>query len=309
MSKECDAMSVNGKIFGDTDEFEAFLKLFDNADFRNKVCEASAASNELISNQLDTYFSEMRFGHEFLKKHLPDGNLRVLEVGSGLGLLSIFLKRCGHDAVALEPAALSFDVFAATKKLIWENAGTNMPDLLEIFAEELDPGVHGKFDFIFSINVMEHIADIETATTAILSVLSPNGQCVNSCPNYWIPYEPHYAIPMIPFFPHLTRKVFARRIDVNPELWDTFNFITFGKVRRMAHRNNASVLFEKSMIYDSFKRLGEDTEFMARHERGLVGRLYHILSATRLLYLLKYLPPALSTPMVFSYRLKKNPQT
>ncbi|MEM7068935.1 MAG: class I SAM-dependent methyltransferase [Pseudomonadota bacterium] len=261
----------------------------------------SKLSPEQIDTALDTYFAEMRFGHQFLAEYLPTGKLRVLEVGAGLGLLSIYLHRLGHDAVALEPAALSFGIFEATKKLIWSKSD-NLPHLVEKFAEQLTPEEDGQFDFIFSINVMEHIADIDRATDAILTCLDKSGICVNSCPNYWVPYEPHYAIPMVPFAPGITKRIYSKKISANQEIWDSLNFISHGKVKRMARRNQVSVSFEPGLIFKSFARLGEDTEFLERHKNGLVGRIYRILTATRLLNGLKLLPTALSTPMIFTYR-------
>ena len=292
------------RLVGSTEDFEAFIQAYDNPGFRARICEMSDEPDDIVETSLDTYFSEMRFGHSFLEEHLPAGKLRILEVGAGLGLLSIYLHMQGHDAVALEPAGLSFGLFAVTKKLIWSAGETEMPGLLEKTAERLDPAADGKFDFIFSINVMEHIDDIDMATDAILSVLKPDGICVNSCPNYLVPYEPHYAIPMVPFAHGLTKTIFAKTIRKQPDIWETLNFINVPKVRRMAKRNNVNVEFEKSLIYKSFKRLGEDEEFMSRHRGGIVGKMYRFLSVTRLLSLLKLLPPVLNTPMVFKYRPK-----
>lgn len=293
------------KLFGDGTHFESFIQQYDNEEFRNKVCEQSDDSEHANNAALDIYFSEMRFGYQFLKEHLPAGKLRILEVGAGLGILSMYLQKMGHEAVALEPSGLSFGLFGITKDLIWAGEAGNLPKLLDKTAEEIDPDIDGTFDFIFSINVMEHIDDIDTATDAILAALKPDGVCINSCPNYLVPYEPHYAIPMIPFMPGMTRKLFAKRIEKDPDIWETFNFISLPKVRRMASRNDANVTFEKQLIYKSFKRLGDDQEFMARHRDGPVGMIYRFLSATRLLNLLKFIPPALNTPMVFTYSRKR----
>ncbi|MGI9350696.1 MAG: class I SAM-dependent methyltransferase [Rhizobiaceae bacterium] len=293
------------RLLGSPDDFEEFILAFDNPKFRAAACELSDESEEFVQTSLDTYFSEMRFGYSFLNEHLPAGKLRILEVGAGLGLLSIYLHKHGHDVVALEPAGLSFGLFAVTKNLIWNGEKATLPDLLEKTAEQLDQESDGEFDFIFSINVMEHIEDIDMATDAILSVLKCSGICVNSCPNYLVPYEPHYAIPIVPFAPGMTKKIFLKKIQKQPDIWETLNFISLPKVRQIAKRNNASVEFEKALIYKSFKRLGEDEEFMSRHKDGLVGRMYRVLSLTRLLGLLKFLPPSLSTPMVFTYRLKR----
>ena len=292
------------QLLGSEKEFAEFIAQFGTEAFRADLVRDYDLKRDDVDLNLDTYLAEMLHGYRFLKEHLPEGKLRILEVGAGLGLISIYLHRQGHDVVALEPAALAFGFFDATKKEIWKRLGKDTPRLVEKTAEKLNEEEDGLFDFSFSVNVMEHIADIETATAAIISVLKPDGLSVNSCPNYLVPYEPHYAIPMFPFGPAATRILFAGKIDPDPDTWNSLNFIDWFRVRRMAHSNDASVTFEPSLIYKSFKRLGEDPEFMKRHENGLVGRTYKLLNATGLLYLLKFLPPMLSTPMIFTYRPK-----
>ncbi len=171
-------------------------------------------------------------------------------------MLSIYLKRLGYEVVALEPANIGFGFFDITKKEIWKAVGSNIPVLNENMAEELTPEKDGKFDFIFSVNVMEHINDIEAATAAIISVLKPNGLCVNSCPNYLVPYEPHYALPMIPFAYSLTRKLFDKKISQQPDVWESLNFINWFTVRKMANENNCNVVFEKRAYIQSFRSVG-----------------------------------------------------
>ncbi len=290
------------QLLGSEPEFISFLESFNTEEFRQQLSAAHDMELDEVTRLTDVYFGEMLHGYRFLESQLPGGKLRILEVGAGLGLISIFLHRKGHDVVALEPAGLGFDFFEATKKEIWRIAGNDAPKLAEKPAEELTPENDGLFDFSFSVNVMEHIQDIEAATSAILSVLKPDGISVNSCPNYIVPYEPHFAIPMVPFLPGATRWLFSRKIDRDIALWDSFNFITWRLVRKMARDGDVDVSFERALIYNSFTRLGSDEEFMKRHKDGPVGWLYRFLKTTRLLGMLKFLPPALSTPMVFTYR-------
>ena len=142
----------------------------------------------------------MQFGYEFLTDRLPPGRLRILEVGAGLGLLSIFLHKRGHSVVALEPSTLAFDFFHLAKEEIKKRVGKDdLPRMIDKSAEQLTIE-DGEFDFIFSINVMEHVKELDLAFEAITRVLHPEGQWVNSCPNYYFPYEPHYGIILIPFF-------------------------------------------------------------------------------------------------------------
>lgn len=287
---------------GTEEGMRAFVAQFDNPAFRARVIERSGADAQAINTRLDTYFSEMIFGYRFAAEHMPPGRLRILEVGAGLGLISSYLASLGHEVVALEPANQAFGIFEATKQEIWERLGDAAPVLVERSAEDIVEAETGTFDFIFSVNVMEHIADIEAATAAILAVLRPGGVCANSCPNYWVPYEPHYGIPMVPFLHGLTRRLFAGRIDPDPDTWETLNWINVGRVRRMAAANGATVRFAPSLIYRTFQRLGQDAEFTKRHQHTIVGRTYRFLRASGLLALTRFIPVWLATPMVFTYR-------
>ena len=289
-------------LVGTEAEFGAFVEQFDTPQFRSVVSERIGSGNREVDTLLDTFFSEMRFGHRFLMPRLPAGRLRILEIGAGLGLLSIWLKRQGHDVVALEPAAHAFGLFEATREEIWRQSGAQPPELLRYGAEELDPARVGHFDFIFSINVMEHVADLEAVFLATSSVLKIGGSWLNSCPNYRVPYEPHYAIPMVPFSPSLTRRVFARTIDTHPGVWETLNFIDVATVRRLARMNGLEAHFEPAVLHSTLDRLSDDPKFMDRHRRGWAGRIYRLLSGLRLVGLTRHLPVDLNTPMIFSLR-------
>ena len=193
--------SGHDKIIGSEEAFREFLSAFNTKQLRSAILDTGRFSAEEIDNQLAVYFGEMLHGYRFVAEHILPGKLRILEVGAGLGLMSIYLHRLGHEVVALEPAALAFGFFDASKKEIWKAAYPDTPTLSEKTAEELAPEIDGKFDFIFSMNVMEHIADINKATAAILSVLEKDGICVNPARIIWFlmspttPY-PWFRLPM-----------------------------------------------------------------------------------------------------------------
>jgi hypothetical protein len=48
-------------------------------------------------------------------------------------------------------------------------------------------------------------------------------------------------------------------------------------------------------------RFEEDHEFLERHKNSIVGRSYSFLKASKILGILGFLPPLMSTPMVFTY--------
>jgi SAM-dependent methyltransferase len=297
-----EAPRKNKDWIGTECEFDAFLEQYESPQFAAAVHAVSGGDAEEVSASLDRYLTEMRHGFAFVAEHLPRRRQRILEVGAGLGLISIYLQSKGHDVTALEPGAPSFDIFEATKSVIWDKKRAVLPRLLERGAETLDTEVDGTFDFIFSINVIEHIAALEDAIAAMIGVLAPEGLCVNTCPNYTFPYEPHYSIPLIPFAPRLSRRVFANKIEAEPDVWETLNFVTSAKVRRMARDNGAVVTFQPGTLYDAVSRLGTDEAFARRHRSGIVMAIYRALSATGLLGLLKFAPARLVTPMVFTFR-------
>lgn len=273
---------------------------YDSPNFYQQVCKASDMDDGAVKNLLQIYFSEMRYGYEFVSSRMENRQSRILEVGAGLGLLSLFFASQGHEVVALEPPDSEFDFFETTKKVIWQQANKRA-SLVEKGAEDLDPETDGSFDLIFSVNVMEHIEKLHEATSAVLSVMKPGGESMNLCPNYIVPFEPHYNLLLVPFAPKLSRFLWRKQIDANPEVWDTLNFITYFDVRKMARANGATVKFETGLLHDSLTRIAQDDAFAARHGNSIVGKTFRLLKSLRLLAMTKHLPAALSSPMIFTY--------
>lgn len=294
-------------LIGNRRKFEDLVKPYESIAFRKNLCIKYGWEISWTNAKLNTYLAEMRYGYDFISNHIPPGKLRILEVGAGLGLLSIYLKSLGHEVVALEPAALSFDFFEATKQEIWSDIKDEQsrPKLVSKLAEELSVEEDGEFDFIFSINVIEHIANVKKATNNMISVLKHDGICVNLCPNYNMPYEPHYSIPLVPGAPQLSRRIFAYKIDQSPDIWQTLNFITYFDVLKMAKSSNVKVHFEKGIFYDTMKRLINDEVFAQRHGRSLTGRMLSLLMRVNALWFIKWLHPMVTSPMVFTYRHKE----
>ena len=120
---------------------------------------------------------------------------------------------------------------------------------------------------------------------------------VHNCPNYAVPYEPHFGIPLLPFRPASTARVLPRGIT-STGLWQSINFVTARDVRRVAARHGATVTFEHGLLADAIDRLNEP-EFVARHRA--LGRMARVLGV--LTPALRKLPPGLSTPMIVSWRV------
>ena len=146
-------------------------------------------------DSLDILVNEGRETVRMIQEYLRPGS-RLLEVGGGIGLTYAFLKSEGYDITSLEPSTGGFgDRYQAGEGVI-SLAGIETDDWLPIVCSRVNE-TDKKFDLIFSHFVLEHVLDIEESFEAMEGVLAEQGQMIHRCPNYWIPFEPHYNLPLV----------------------------------------------------------------------------------------------------------------
>jgi hypothetical protein len=131
-------------------------------------------------------------------------------------------------------------------------------------------------------------------------MLSTSGLMIHCCPNYTVPFEPHYNLPLIPVCPAYT--AFLRPGLRARGLWQGLNFITVKRVARLCARHGLQAEFAKGMSARAFERILADPLFSSR-KQGFAG-LAAMLQKTGLLRLLRILPPSLDTPMQFTAKKK-----
>jgi SAM-dependent methyltransferase len=262
-----------------------------------------------LQRLLEIFAQEARVGREWLRPSLNRlaPGAAILEVGAGLMLLSCQLTKEGFRVAALEPIGEGFSSFSELQKLVLVHARERgfAPEVLPIATEQLDQ--EGKFDFAYSINVMEHVGNFEQALERIGRAIRPGSEYRFLCANYLFPYEPHFNIPTV-FSKSLTEKLFRRRIYGNTGVgdaagvWKSLNWISVPKVRR-AVRNQAdvSVHFDRSTLEAVLLRTVGDREFSARRSpwiralaKGAVGLGLHRLA--------RWIPPLLQPVMDCSMR-------
>lgn len=269
-------------------------ELLKDDDFLSECSRTTNLPALEVKQRIEIYLGEAKTGLS-LVDGLVARNQRVLEVGCGLGLVSAHLAELGYDVVAIEPGLGGFDFNSTVGALIRRLLDIDL-SIQPIEAQNLSADQHGRFDLIFSTNVLEHIPDWRGALDGMIRVLKPQGTMRHSCPNYWVPYEPHFGIPLVPVFPKLT-SLFRPSLTTN-ELWKSLNFLTLGQVRRAAYGRNLQVSFQRELLFAAFKRLEADPSFGGRHPR-IITMISTVISRIGLIGLLRFLPPALSTPMIF----------
>ena len=253
------------------------------------AAEAAARIGPAAADLLADLASEARLACRLLATLAPTRATRMLEVGAGVGVAAAFLHEQGADLQAIEPAATGFGHFEAVRALLADRVP--MPTIEPLAADELDPAERGRYALIFSVNVLEHMQPLRPNLDAVAAVLAPAGRMIHTCPNYRVPYEPHFRILLVPGRPALTRLV-ARRAGRDP-VWGSLNWITAGDVRRFARRHGLALQFHPGQLAAGLDRLRHDQAF-ARRQRGPL-----VAAARAAAPLLARLPPTWMTPMTF----------
>lgn len=159
-----------------------------------------------------------------------------------------------------------------------------------------------RFDFAFSLNVMEHIDLPDEAVRRVSEVLKPGASYHFLCPNYVFPYEPHFNIPTF-FTKELTCRVMRHRIEGNTGMddpkgvWRSLTWITVPKVKRFAAKDATLTLrFHRAMLVWMLERALTDKEFAGRRAQWMVAAIRSAVKL-RVHHLAGYVPATLQPIM------------
>ena len=270
------------------------------------VSEMTAAVRDLVEREapdllrlFDEYAGEMRFGRTLIDRNLSSlrRGATILEVGAGSLLLSCRLQQEGFDVTALEPIGSGFSHFSQLQSIVLRYARNEgfAPTLLSSTGESLS--ISKFFNFAFSINVMEHVADVSTVLQRVYESLTPGGTYRFVCPNYAFPYEPHFNIPTL-VSKSLTRKLLWRRIEGSTNVvdpmgtWASLNWISVRSVRGICRRSIRATPHFDGSIFDVYLiRAASDQGFQDRRGSVLVAFIA-LLQRTKLLSLTRLIPVA-----------------
>ena len=280
------------------ENFDNFIQSIPLCRLSEEISRQTGKDQELVEEKLNLYINEAQAALHFVAPFLRR-DIRILEIGAGICVLSLFLKGAGYKITALEPTLSGFDFFAVFQKVIVENLQEIDLSILRYPAQDLQEKRVGRFDLIFSFNVIEHIPNPCATLTVLLDSLTPSGQMAHSCPNYLIPYEPHFGIPVLSIWPALSRFVFRKKIISNEEMWNSLNFITYLEVKRFARKHGVAVHFAWGLLYDAMMRLESDPIFCERQKNDYIKTVLFLVRSVIGMRRLKKLPPCCATPMNF----------
>lgn len=263
------------------------------ADVRTSFIEKAPSLLPLF----DTYSAEAVFGRRFIALDLErlQPGARVIEVGAGSLLLSCQLVREGFDVTGLEPTASGFSHFEQMRQMVQERATALgcSPRVLNLIAEDLSE--HNRFDYAFSVNVMEHVDDVARVVANVGRSLVVGASYRFTCPNYLFPYEPHFNIPTL-LSKRLTEMVLGKKIFGCKDMpdpsgtWKSLNWISVVQVRKISKKLPwLRVTFNRLLLVSTLERICFDKDF-ANRRSPMVRKLLTLFVQLRLHLLLRYMP-------------------
>lgn len=205
-------------------------------------------------------------------------NIKILEVGGGIHLLSTFLYDRGYHITSIEPGNFIFFVERLRENILKEL------DLKNIYTCKLEEfNTEEKYDFIFSINVLEHTESVVehlNSQTALLS--DTKAKVLVRSPNYNIPFDPHFYKFFIPFFPNFTyKKVLKKKLikDLSQKkYYDILNSLNFDCKYSVINKN-FHIKKTFNPFNEIFERLENDKDFNNRIlQNSLINNLYKFIS-------------------------------
>ena len=247
-----------------------------------------------------TYLSEAKWGWLLLSDEINalEIGAKVFEIGAGPRMLSAHVAGQGMDLTSIEPASKGFSVMDKLGKIV-DSSSAHQGISYEFTTTKVeDFFIRDNFEFAYSINVMEHVDDVEIALTNVLNALVPNGRYHFVCPNYTFPFEPHFN--SITFFNKrltdalLQSRLVAKSNHEDPTgLWESLNWIKYSSVKKWAaNRNDVELVFSRRALNLYVARAIADEDFKLRHPNlsKLVRKLKLIVSLAVSVTPVRFLP-------------------
>lgn len=219
---------------------------------------------------LRTYIGEAEFYFGLLKSNLTSTQGKVFEVGSGVGLLAMLASSLGVHVLAFEPESAGFGNMQQMNFLLrraWCGPSVDVDWIYDRVGEN-DPRIGSPASFAYAINVIEHVPLEKEFFRSVMSNLRPGGSFRFICPNYSLPYEPHFEIPTL-WNKRVTELVLGRKIRSSSipnalEMWDELSWPTVGRLTRLFREMNLEFEFGSEASERFLRRPFEDQSFIER---------------------------------------------
>lgn len=261
---------------------------------RDVLCSSIALLPLDLREKARIYDSEAEFFKAILDEdiaRLPFG-ARVLEIGSGMGLLSMYIADHGMKVESYEPNSAGFASMGQLRRVAL-GAWTPTSGIVNWRNEYLKPSIariDEAADYVFAFNVLEHVPDWRSLVESALTHLRPGATMRFIFPNYLYPYEPHFHMPTL-VSKRLTGRLLRTRIVSSSiqdavDFWNELSWLTGNQMRRFARDSEITAEFSHRTTLRYLDRFAKDPTFKARK-----GAMFsRAANAAKLPALLKAIP-------------------
>jgi len=215
-------------------------------------------------------------------------------------LLTSFLRQ-DYDITSIEPGGFTDEL---RNKILDKHKLKVHTTTVENFSTDT------KFDFIFSMNVLEHTDDIKQHIISCMNLLKDEHSllCIQ-CPNYTFPFEPHFYKWFIPFFPNFTFATLRKKKLMKELGKDRYENILNNLNFDCAYRNLQKLLLPIKFIHplqDILDRLDNDVTFRQRLFNNFVVKIcYQLINLLKIKKLLIFFFPKFFCPYLIM-EIRKN---
>jgi 2-polyprenyl-3-methyl-5-hydroxy-6-metoxy-1,4-benzoquinol methylase len=233
----------------------------------------------------------------------------ILEIGAGILALSLQLSCEGFKVTSVEPVQQGFQgiEYIIDQYLLFGKTEGIEIDFYKTKIESYNS--NKKFDYIFAVNVFEHVESPQSILIDTCKKLRSNGKMRIICPNYGFPYEPHFGRFLFrrkngAFFgscKQLTKG--SPNLAESVHLFNSLNFISYTKISKHLSENNLDFKVNKDAILELGARSLNDELLAVRHKS--MFRIAKLLFSLRIQYLVKFMPNRYS-PIIDLTVIKNN---
>ena len=259
-----------------------------------------------------TYQNEAKVARKLLDINLKELNVgaEILEVGGGILALSIQLASEGFNVTTVEPVVEGFTGIAYIMKVFLDIAKNENVEIQFVDSAIEDCNFENRFDFIYSINVMEHLEDPYSVLVQLVELLKDHGKYRFVCPNYDFPYEPHFGKWLFSrrnnafYLPKSRAKSSQIPTDQTFGLFQTLNFLTLRKINKSARKNQIKIQPNSKAFFEILQRSSHDSELRKRH--SVISQIAKLISLLKINYIAKTVPVNFQPIMDVEASLSRN---
>jgi ubiquinone/menaquinone biosynthesis C-methylase UbiE len=209
--------------------------------------------------------------------HWEIKDAKFLDVGSGQGGTVLEALERGARATGIEPGS----EFAKLSKMRLKQYGYDPNLIIKKTAEEL-PFDNSTFDYIISLQVLEHVENPEPILKEIYRVLKPGGKCWISCENYLSFREQHYRMRWLPLLPKWLGTKYLMLRGKDPYFLNRYIFYTtYPQIWRLCKK----IGFENETYNNRIKKINSQNRLTFRVLSYLPYKIE--ISAAKILYHIK----------------------